>query len=149
MQDYKTAAKKQKLFAQVNKGNIAVVIGHSDTLGVGVNVQKKLGAIHILAPPYRPDQVEQVIGRGIRWGNENKEVIVRNHVTKRSYDEYLWDVLTRKAEFIKSLMKGETDIADIGDLSKTSMNYAEMKAAASGDQRLFKKIELESTLAAP
>ena len=146
MQDYKTAAKKQKLFSDVNKGNIAVVIGHSDTLGVGVNVQKKLGAIHILAPPYRPDQVEQVIGRGIRWGNENKEVIVRNHVTKRSYDEYLWDVLTRKAEFIKSLMKGETDIADIGDLSKTSMNYAEMKAAASGDQRLFKKIELESTL---
>jgi N12 class adenine-specific DNA methylase len=146
MQDYKTAAKKQKLFAQVNKGDIAVVIGHSDTLGVGVNVQRKLGAIHILAPPYRPDQVEQVIGRGIRWGNENKEVVVRNHVTKRSYDVYLWDVLTRKAEFIKSLLKGETDIGDIGDLSKTSMNYAEMKAAASGDQRLFRKIELESTL---
>lgn len=147
VQDYAKGEAKQGLFNQMNEGNMAVLFGSSDTLGVGVNIQKRLAALHMAAPPWRPDQVEQTIGRAIRFGNTNKEVLVRNYVTKKSFDAYMWHIIAKKNEFRSQFMKGDPDVRTIEDVSGRTMNAEEMEAAAADDPRLFKKMELESSVA--
>jgi N12 class adenine-specific DNA methylase len=146
IQDYKTGAAKQGLFNRINSGDIAVVMGSSDTLGVGVNVQKRLARIERVDPPWRPDMVEQVNGRGIRFGNDNPEVLVRNWVTKKSFDAYMWHILKVKNNFLTQFMKGDPNVRTIEDVSGRAMNPDEMEAAAADDPRLFKKMELESSI---
>jgi N12 class adenine-specific DNA methylase len=146
IQDYKTSAAKQGLYNQMNEGRIAVLMGSSDTLGIGVNIQKRLVAMHRIDPPWRPDMVEQFNGRGIRWGNLNKEVLIRNYVTKKSFDAYMWHVLNVKNEFRNQFLRGNPDVRSIEDVSGRALNAAEMEAAAADDPRLFRKMELESSI---
>ena len=146
IQDYKSSAAKQGLYDQTNEGKMAVVLGSSDTLGIGVNVQKRGIALHHIDAPWRPDWVEQRNGRFIRFGNMNKEVRVAAYVTKKSFDAYMWHLLNMKNDFRIKFLKGDPNVRSIEDVGGRAFNAAEMEAAAADDPRLFRKMELESSI---
>lgn len=145
IQDYKSSAAKQGLFNKVNSGDMAVVLGSSDTLGIGVNVQRRLHSMHHIDAPWRPDWVEQRNGRGIRFGNMNKEVRVVSYITKKSFDKYMWELLKRKNNARTQFLKADKNVRTIEDVSGRAFNAAEIEAAASDDPRLYRKMELEDT----
>jgi N12 class adenine-specific DNA methylase len=146
IQDYKTSEKKQGLFNDVNDGRVAIVLGSTETLGVGVNVQKRLGKLIHIDAPWRPDGIEQRNGRAIRQGNTNPEVEVTPMVTEKSFDAYLWDLLKRKSDFITAFLKGDPSVRSMEDVGARNLNFDEIQAIASGDPRIFEKMEAESEL---
>ncbi len=130
----KNQKQKQELFDRFNAGEIRILIGSTDKLGIGANIQQKLIALHHGHPTYKPDEIEQREGRIVRFGNENKEVEIYTYVTKGSFDERMWQMLTRKQEAIEKLLDTQNterriDI-DIGEISKSEI-MQEMMAIAS------------------
>jgi N12 class adenine-specific DNA methylase len=83
-------AKKQALFEKVRQGSVRVLIGSTQKMGTGTNVQKRLAALHHLDAPWKPAEVEQREGRILRQGNENEEVAIYRYVTEGSFDAYMW-----------------------------------------------------------
>ena len=106
MQDYKKSSAKQRLFNAVNGGQVRILIGSSETMGTGVNAQRRLKALHHLDVPWLPSQIEQREGRIERQGNENDEIEIYAYATKRSVDATGWQILERKARFIDAAMAG-------------------------------------------
>jgi len=100
MGDAESDAKKQALFEKVRNGSVRVLIGSTQKMGTGTNVQKRLVALHHLDAPWKPAEVEQRDGRILRQGNENKEVAIYRYVTEGSFDAYMWQALETKARFI-------------------------------------------------
>jgi hypothetical protein len=146
IQDFDTSIKKQGLFNDVNDGKVAIVLGSTETLGVGVNVQRRLGQLLHIDAPWRPDGIEQRNGRAIRQGNLHSEVAVTPLVTEKTFDAYGWDLLKRKAEFIRQFMKGDPSVREIEDVDGRALNFDEISAIASGDVRLLQKMEMEQEL---
>ena len=149
IQDYKTDAKRKTLFEKVNDGEIRVVVGHTETFGVGVNVQERAAALHHLDVPWRPRDIEQREGRVIRQGNEvygpkidkeTREVVnpgrgvqIYNYVTERSFDEFMWQAVEVKAMAIKAIMKRNMTVRTMEDIDPLVLGAAEAKALASGN----------------
>jgi N12 class adenine-specific DNA methylase len=131
--DADTDAKKRALFDQVRSGQVRVLIGSTQKMGTGTNVQKRLVALHHLDAPWKPAEVEQREGRILRQGNENQEVAIYRYVTERSFDAYMWQALETKARFISQVITGENAARRAEDIGGQELSYAEVKAIASGN----------------
>ncbi|MBQ6570169.1 MAG: DEAD/DEAH box helicase family protein [Clostridia bacterium] len=141
-----TEIKRQKLFADVRSGSVRVLIGSTFKLGIGVNVQDKLIALHHLDVPWRPADMVQREGRILRQGNENKKVQIFRYITEGSFDAYSWQLLETKQRFISELLSGSLTARSGSDISDTVLDYAEVKALAIGDERIKERVETANEL---
>ncbi|MFI5682340.1 UvrD-helicase domain-containing protein [Streptomyces sp. NPDC051636] len=150
-QDAQTAEEKEKLFADARAGKVAVLIGSTDTMGVGVNVQDRAIALHHLDCPWRPSDVTQREGRIIRQFNQHftqgVPVQIYRWTKAGSFDAFMWQTVERKARFIDQVRTGreldEQDQALDGDLGKDYLEYGEIKAIATGNPLLLKKLQAD------
>ena len=141
-----TDQKKKKLFADVNEGKVRVLIGSTGKMGVGMNAQRRIVAIHHLDAPWRPGDVEQRDGRAFRQGNINEEVSKYTYVTEGSFDARLWDILDRKQHFINQIMNGEDVGRSAEDTGDVTLSAAEVKALASGNPLIEEHVKLTTEL---
>jgi hypothetical protein len=139
-------AKKQALFEKVRQGAVRVLIGSTQKMGTGTNVQKRLVALHHLDAPWKPAEVEQREGRILRQGNENPQVAIYRYVTQGSFDSYLWQALETKARFISQVMTGENAARRAEDIGGQELSYAEVKAIASGNPAVLTLAEADAEL---
>jgi N12 class adenine-specific DNA methylase len=144
--DADSDAKKQALFEKVRSGSVRVLIGSTQKMGTGTNVQKRLVALHHLDAPWKPAEVEQREGRILRQGNENQEVAVYRYVTEGSFDAYMWQALETKARFISQVMTGESAVRSAQDIGGQELSYAEVKAIASGNPAVLTLAESDAEL---
>jgi N12 class adenine-specific DNA methylase len=144
--DADTDAKKQALFEKVRSGQIRVLIGSTQKMGTGTNVQKRLVALHHLDAPWKPAEVEQREGRILRQGNENEQVAIYRYVTEGSFDAYIWQALETKARFISQVMTGENGLRRAEDIGGQELSYAEVKAIASGNPAVLTLAEADAEL---
>ena len=135
-------AKRKQLFEDVNNGKVRVLIGSTGKMGVGMNAQKRIVAIHHLDAPWRPGDVEQRDGRAFRQKNMNEEVSKYVYVTKGSFDSRLWDILDRKQHFINQIMNGEDVGRTAEDTGEVTLSAAEVKALASGNPLIEEQTKL-------
>lgn len=135
---------KDELFAKVRKGNVRILLGSTQKMGAGTNVQNKLIALHDLDVPWRPADLEQRAGRIVRQGNENKEVNIYRYVTENTFDAYLWQTIENKQKFISQIMTSKTPVRVAEDVDESSLNYAEIKALATGDPKIKEKMDLDN-----
>jgi len=142
--DAETDTAKKLLFDAVNAGRVRVLLGSTEKMGAGTNVQRRLVALHHLDAPWRPRDIEQREGRILRQGNSNKEVQIFRYVTEGSFDAYMWQTLETKARFIQQVMRGETSVRAAEDLESGALTYAEIKAIASGNPAVVEKIKIDT-----
>jgi hypothetical protein len=147
MQQAQTDAAKAKLFAGCRDGSVAVLIGSTETMGVGTNVQARAIAMHHLDAPWRPADIEQRDGRIMRQGNQNPEVQVIRYVTEGSFDTYMWQTLERKAGFIAQVTRGDLPDRDVDDIGDQALSFAEIKALATGDPLVLEKAGIDADVA--
>jgi hypothetical protein len=147
----RTDRDKARLFAACRAGRVAVLVGSTEKMGVGTNVQDRVIALHHLDAPWRPADVAQRDGRILRQGNLNRdlgrEVEIIRYVTERSFDGYMWQTLERKARFIGQVMHGRLDTREISDIGDTALSFSEVKAIATGNPLLLDKAEADAALA--
>jgi len=124
-----------------------VLVDSSETMGTGVNAQRRLKALHHLDVPWLPSQIEQREGRIERQGNENEEIEIYAYAKKRSVDATGWQILERKARFIDAAMAGDRSVRRIEDAGSQANQFALAKAIASGDERLMRKAGIASEIA--
>ena len=139
-----TDKQKDELFAKVRKGEIRILMGSTQKMGAGTNVQNKLIAMHDLDVPWRPADLEQRAGRIVRQGNENKEVNIYRYITENTFDAYLWQTIENKQKFISQIMTSKTPVRVAEDVDESSLNYAEIKALATGDPKIKEKMDLDN-----
>ena len=144
--DAESDVKKQALFEKVRQGSVRVLIGSTQKMGTGTNVQKRLVALHHLDAPWKPAEVEQRDGRILRQGNENKEVAIYRYVTEGSFDAYMWQALETKARFISQVMTGDNAARRAEDIGSQELSYAEVKAIASGNPAVLTLAEADAEL---
>ena len=137
---------KGDLFAAARNGRISVLLGSTEKMGVGTNVQARAIALHHLDCPWRPADIAQREGRILRQGNLNPEVDVIRYVSEGSFDAYLWQTVERKARFIGQVMRGSLDVREIEDIGDTALSYSEVKALATGDPRILEKARVDAEL---
>jgi SNF2 family DNA or RNA helicase len=125
----------------VNDGEVRVLVGSTFKLGIGVNVQRKLIAVHHLDVPWRPADMTQREGRIIRQGNENKEVFIYRYITEGSFDAYSWQLLETKQKFISDLLRGFAEVRRADEIDDTVLDYGEVKALAVGNPRIRERVE--------
>ena len=141
-----TPTRKAALFKAVNSGRVRVLIGSTSKLGTGVNVQRRLVALHHVDEPWKPAELEQREGRILRQGNIYPEVFIFHYVTERSFDGYMLQTLESKARFISQIMAGEVTARTAEDVGDMVLTVAQVKAIASGNPMVQKRIELEVKL---
>lgn len=139
-------AKKQALFAQVRSGRVRVLLGSTQKMGTGTNVQQRLVALHHLDAPWKPAEVEQREGRILRQGNEHREVSIFRYVTEGSFDAYMWQALETKARFINQVVTGQNAARRAEDIAGSELSYAEVKAIASGNPAILTLAEADAEL---
>jgi N12 class adenine-specific DNA methylase len=144
--DADSDAKKQALFEKVRQGSVRVLIGSTQKMGTGTNVQKRLVALHHLDAPWKPAEVEQRDGRILRQGNENEEVAIYRYVTEGSFDAYMWQALETKARFIGQVITGDNTARRAEDIGGQELSYAEVKAIASGNPAVLTLAEADAEL---
>jgi hypothetical protein len=144
--DADTDAAKIDLFSAVNAGRVRVLIGSTEKMGAGTNVQRLLKALHHLDAPWRPRDIEQREGRILRQGNTNTQVEIYRYVTEGSFDAYMWQTLETKARFIQQVMSGQTSVRTAEDLETGALTYAEIKAIASGNPAVVEKVKIDTEI---
>jgi N12 class adenine-specific DNA methylase len=144
--DAETDLQKKTLFDAVNAGRVRVLLGSTEKMGAGTNVQKRLVALHHLDAPWRPRDIEQREGRILRQGNDNGEVQIHRYVTEGSFDAYMWQVLETKARFINQVMNGSVTVRQAEDLEGGTLTYAEIKAIASGNPAVMEKVKVDTEI---
>ena len=144
--DADSDAKKLALFEKVRSGSVRVLIGSTQKMGTGTNVQKRLVALHHLDAPWKPAEVEQRDGRILRQKNENKQVAIYRYVTEGSFDAYMWQALETKARFISQVMTGDNAARRAEDVGGQELSYAEVKALASGNPAFLVLAEADAEL---
>lgn len=149
--DFDTAAKKNNLFKMVRSGEIRILLGSTEKMGAGMNVQERLVALHHLDAPWRPSDLEQREGRIIRQGNElyrrdpdGFEVELMRYGTRQTYDTRMWQIIEHKAAGVEQLRKAGDDLLEIDDVGGEAANAADMKAAASGNPLILDEIKLRN-----
>lgn len=141
-----TDAKKQSLFEKVRQGSVRILLGSTQKMGTGTNVQKRLIALHHLDAPWKPAEVEQREGRILRQGNANPEVQIYRYVTEGSFDAYMWQALETKAKFINQIITGDATARSAEDIGDQELSYAEVKAIASGNPAVLTLAEADAEL---
>ena len=144
--DVDSDSAKSQLFDSVNAGRIRILMGSTEKMGAGTNVQKRLKALHHLDAPWRPRDIEQREGRILRQGNGNEEVDIYRYVTEGSFDAYMWQTLETKARFIQQVMNGQTTVRSAEDLEGGALSYAEIKAIASGNPAVMEKVRVDTEI---
>ena len=145
--DADTEAKKKDLFAKVRTGQVRVLLGSTQKMGAGTNVQDKLVAVHHLDVGWRPSDMTQRNGRIIRQGNQNKEVQVYQYVTEGTFDAYLYKTLENKQKFISQIMTSKAPVRSCEDVDEAALSYAEVKALATGNPAVKEKMALDVDVA--
>jgi len=141
-----TEKKKEKLFLDMRNGVIRVLIGSTFKLGLGVNVQDRLLALHHLDVPWRPADMTQREGRILRQGNMNSRVHIYRYITEGSFDAYSWQLLETKQRFITAILSGSIAERSGSDIDDTVLSYAEVKALAVGNPLIKERVEVANEL---
>ena len=144
--DAKNENQKEELFGRVRRGEVRVLLGSTDMMGVGTNVQDKLIATHDLDVPWRPSDLEQRLGRIIRRGNENKKVKVFRYVTEGTFDAYMWQLIENKQRFISQIMTSSVPVREAEEVDELTLTAAEIKAIATGNPLIKEKMEVDNDL---
>jgi hypothetical protein len=144
--DADTDAKKHVLFDKVRSGQVRILLGSSQKMGTGTNVQERLVALHHLDAPWKPAEVEQRDGRILRQGNGNEAVEIHRYVTEGSFDAYMWQTLETKARFIHQVMTGDLTMRRAEDIAGQELSYAEVKAIASGNPAVLTLAEADAEI---
>ena len=139
----KTEKQKQAMFAAVRSGKIRIIMGSTQRMGTGTNMQDYLITSHDLDPPWRPTDLEQRAGRIIRPGNRNPAVVINRYVTVDTFDAYMYQTIEIKQRQISQIFTSKTPARVLEDTDTTVLSYAAIKAAATGDPRIKEKMELE------
>lgn len=139
----KTEATKKELFGKVRSGEVRVLIGSTQKMGAGTNVQRKLIALHHVDCPWRPSDLQQREGRIIRQGNENPKVDIYTYVTENTFDSYLYQLVEGKQKFIGQIMTSKSPVRSAEDIDETALSYAEIKALCSGNPHIKEKMDLD------
>ena len=134
---------KDAIFDKVRKGEIRVLLGSTQKMGAGTNAQDKLIAIHDLDVPWRPADLSQRAGRIVRQGNENEDVYIFRYVTENTFDAYLFQTLENKQKYISQIMTSKTPVRVAEDVDEATLNYAEIKALATGNPLIREKMDLD------
>src|SRR2546429_4160246 len=142
--DADTDTKKKVLFDAVNAGRVRILLGSTEKMGAGTNVQKKLWVLHHLDAPWRPRDIEQRDGRILRQGNDNPEIDIYRYVTEGSFDAYMWQTLETKQRFIQQVMSGNVTVREAEDLESGALSFAEIKAIASGNPAVMEKVRIDT-----
>lgn len=144
--DAGTESKREKLFSKLRSGDVRILIGSTFKLGLGVNIQNKLIALHHLDVPWRPADMTQREGRILRQGNENQKVYIYRYITEGSFDAYSWQLLETKQRFISGLLSGSLTERSGSDIESTVLDYAEIKALAVGNPLIKERVETANEL---
>lgn len=144
--DAKTKSAKEQLFERCRRGDIRVLIGSTEKMGAGTNIQNKLVALHHVDAPWRPRDIEQREGRILRQGNENEEVEIFNYVTKGSFDANMWEKIKNKAAMIGQAMSGDLTQRTLEDTDATVLSFAEIEALASGNPLMAERVIVNAKL---
>lgn len=145
--DADSEAKKKELFSKVRTGQVRVLLGSTQKMGAGTNVQDKLVAVHHLDVGWRPSDMTQRNGRIIRQGNQNKEVQVYQYVTEGTFDAYLYQTLENKQKFISQIMTSKSPVRSCDDVDEQALSYAEIKALCAGNPMIKEKMDLDIDVA--
>ena len=145
--DADTEVKKKELFAKVRSGKVRVLIGSTQKLGAGTNIQDRLIALHHLDVPWRPRDLTQREGRIKRRGNQNDIVHVFRYVTEGTFDAYLYQTVEKKQQFIGQIMTSKSPARTCEDVDEAALSYAEVKALCAGDPRIKERMELDVEVA--
>ncbi|WP_408626144.1 helicase-related protein [Anaerocolumna cellulosilytica] len=145
--DAKTEKQREKLFDDLRSGTKRIIIGSTPKMGTGVNIQKRLVALHDLDCPWRPADLEQRAGRGLRQGNMNDEIAIYRYVTKDTFDSYNWQLVEQKQKFIAQIMTNKTIERSCEDIDETVLSYAEVKALATGNPYIKEKMDIDTEVA--
>ena len=140
-------AKKKELFAKVRAGQVRVLMGSTQKMGAGTNVQDRLIALHDLDCPWRPSDLQQRLGRIVRQGNENEEVEIFRYVTEGTFDAYLYQLVENKQKFIAQIMTSKAPVRVADDVDETALSYSEIKALATGNPLIIEKCNLDMEVA--
>ena len=141
--DANTDARKKELFAKVRSGQVRILMGSTPKMGAGTNVQDRLVALHDLDCPWRPSDLAQRLGRIVRQGNRNKKVDIFRYVTEGTFDAYLYQLVENKQKFIAQIMTSKAPVRIASDVDETALNYAEIKALATGNPLIIEKCTLD------
>lgn len=144
--DAKNDKSKKKLFDKVKKGQVRILLGSTEKMGTGMNVQERLIALHHLDCPWRPADVEQREGRIDRQGNMNDSVTIYSYVTRGSFDQIMWDILRLKSIFIEQVMSGKSNVREIEDIGPMQLRFAEVSAVASGNTLIIDKMQIDEVV---
>lgn len=144
--DANTDEKKNTLSRKVNVGEVRILLASTEKGGTGLNVQRKMKAVHHLDVPWRPSDLTQRNGRIIRQGNENKNVEIYHYITKGSFDNFLWETQEKKLKYITQIMTSKDPVRSAEDIDEQTMTASDFKALATGNPYLRKKMELENRL---
>jgi N12 class adenine-specific DNA methylase len=148
MHEAKNDREKAELFAQCRSGAVSVLIGSTEKMGIGTNIQARAVALHHLDCPWRPADIEQREGRILRQGNLNRDVEVLRYVTESSFDVFMWGTVERKAAFIAQVTRGDKELTrQVDDVSEASLSYGEVKALATGNPLIMEKAGVDSEVA--
>lgn len=141
--DANTETKKAELFKKVRSGEVRVLMGSTQKMGAGTNVQNKLIAMHDLDCPWRPADLEQRAGRIIRQGNENSKVEIYRYVTEQTFGAYLYQLVEGKQKFASQIMSSKSPVRSAEDIDETALSYAEIKMLATGNPYIKEKMDLD------
>lgn len=138
-----TDMKKKELFQKIRKGEVRVLLGSTQKMGAGTNVQDKLIALHDVDCPWRPSDLEQRSGRIVRQGNENPQVDIYRYVTEQTFDAYLYQLVEGKQKFASQIMTSKSPVRSAEDIDETALSYAEIKMLATGNPYIKEKMDLD------
>ncbi|MCI8409125.1 MAG: DUF3849 domain-containing protein [Lachnospiraceae bacterium] len=138
-----TETRKAKLFAKVRSGQVRFLLGSTQKMGAGTNVQDRLIALHHLDVPWRPSDIEQQEGRILRQGNLNDKVKIFRYVTEGTFDSYSWQLIENKQKFISQIMTSKSPVRSCEDIDEATLSYAEVKALATGNPYIKEKMDLD------
>ena len=136
-------AKKQELFKKVRRGEVRILMGSTQKMGAGTNVQNKIIASHDLDCPWRPADLEQRAGRTVRQGNENPKVGLYRYVTEGTFDAYCWQLVEGKQKFASQIMTSKSPVRSCEDVDATALSYAEIKMLAAENPHIKEKMDLD------
>jgi hypothetical protein len=142
--DAKSDVQREKMFSDMRGGYKRIILGSTQKMGTGTNIQDKLISLHHLDCPWRPADLEQREGRILRQGNQNEEVSIYKYVTKSSFDSYMWQLVENKQKFISQVMTSKTVSRDAEDIDETVLSYAEVKAIATGNPLIKEKMQVDN-----
>ena len=142
-----TEVRKKELFSKVRTGQVRVLLGSTQKMGAGTNVQDRLVALHDLDCPWRPGDLAQRKGRIERQGNQNETVHVYRYVTEGTFDAYLWQTVENKQKFISQIMTSKSPVRSCDDVDETALSFAEIKALCAGDPRIKERMDLDVDVA--